>query len=81
MQIEPNLVAGIIFHPSYFMITIAGLTLHFSLISINSKGSSRAKYINGASIRMDRKNVKEKVKMVHIKVKTVYKSLSYVLQY
>jgi len=69
IQSEPQLVAAIIFLPSSFMITICEMTLHFSLISIHSNGSSKAKYIKAASIRMDHTNVKVKVKMVCVKLK------------
>jgi len=78
IQSEPQLVEAIIFHPLPFVITICEWTLHFSLIRINLKGSSKAKYIKASSIRMDHTNVKDKVKMLWVKLKTIYKHVSYV---
>jgi len=54
------------------------MTLHFLHISINSKGSSKAKYIKASSIRNDRTNVKVKVKMLYVTLEKLYKSASYV---
>jgi len=78
IQYEPQLVAANIFYSSSCMITICEMTLHFSLISINSKGSSKPKYIKAASIRMDHTNVKVKVIMLYEKMKNLCKPVSYV---
>jgi len=57
-----KIVTVIIFHPSSCMICVCESTLHFSLISIKSNGSFRAKYIKGSFIGMDRKMWKSKRK-------------------
>jgi len=54
--------------------------LNFPVLSIHPNRSKKAKNIKGASIRKDHKKVKVKQKILYVKVKTLYKSVSFVEQ-
>lgn len=55
-------------------------SLHLSLLSVHSNGSTPSKNKKGTSIWKDHMAVNMKVKMLYVKVKALYKSGSYVKQ-
>jgi hypothetical protein len=78
IQIQPKLAAAIFFHTSSCIVTFGELTFHFSLLSIHPQRSFKSKYIKVAFIRRDHIRMIMKVKILYLKVITLYKVVSHV---
>jgi len=61
--------------PLFFILRLVNWLLYFTLLSFHPNGSSITKNIKAASIRKDHITVKVKVKMLYVKVKTLYKAV------
>ena len=81
IEVELNLAAAIIFHPASRMTTFcefALYTCHFYRFIQTDQPQRKIK--KAASIRKDNMTVKMKVKILYVKVKTLYKWVSHVKQ-
>jgi len=82
MTVEVSIFSGLselnqsLSRPLSFILRLVNWLLHFTLLSVHPKGSSKAKNIKAASIRKD--HVTVKVNVLYVKVRTLCKAVSYV---